>query len=45
LVERYHGLAPSVRLMSYTAINQYQKNPDILDRWGVVANRVRELTG
>jgi probable F420-dependent oxidoreductase len=45
LVERYQDLAPRIRLMSYTAINQYQKNPDILDRWGVVANRVRELTG
>jgi hypothetical protein len=30
--------------MSYTAINQYQKNPAILDRWGEVANRVRDLT-
>ena len=44
LVERYADLAPSVRLMSYTAINQYQKNPDVLDRWGEVANRVRALT-
>jgi probable F420-dependent oxidoreductase len=45
LVERYQDLAPRVRLMSYTAINQYQTNPDILDRWGAVATRVRELTG
>ena len=44
LVERYGDLAPSVRLMSYTAINQYQKDPAILDRWGEVANRVRGLT-
>src|SRR6476660_806737 len=39
LVERYQDLAPRVRLMSYTAINQYQTNPDILDRWGAVATR------
>jgi len=45
LVERYQDLATRVRLMSYTAINQYQTNPDILDRWGAVATRVRELTG
>jgi len=45
LVARYQGLAPSVRLMSYTAINQYQKNPDILERWGDVAAQVRDLTG
>jgi len=44
LVERYADLAPSIRLMSYTAINQYQKNPDALERWGEVANRVRDLT-
>jgi hypothetical protein len=44
LVERYHGLAPSVRLMSYTAINQYQKSPDVLERWGAVADRIRDLT-
>jgi hypothetical protein len=44
LVARYHGLAPSVRLMSYTAINQYQKSPNVLERWGAVANRIRDLT-
>ena len=44
LVARYGDLAPSVRLMSYTAINQYQKDPVILDRWGEVAGRIRDLT-
>jgi hypothetical protein len=44
LVERYHGLAPSVRLMSYTAINQYAKDPDVLNRWGGVAEQIRERT-
>ena len=44
LVARYGDLAPSVRLMSYTAINQYQKDPAILDRWGEVAGRIRDLT-
>lgn len=44
LVERYRGLAPRVRLMSYTAINQYGKDPAVLERWGAVAERVRSLT-
>ena len=44
LVERYRDLAPSIRLMSYTAISQYQQDPDVLTRWGAVAHRVRSAT-
>jgi hypothetical protein len=44
LVDRYAGLAPKIRLMSYTAINQYGKDPTVLERWGRVAERVRALT-
>lgn len=44
LVARYRGLAPTVRLMSYTAITQYRRDPSVLDRWGAVADRVRTLT-
>jgi probable F420-dependent oxidoreductase len=44
LVERYHGLAPTIRLMSYTAISQYANDPDVLARWGAVAHRVRAAT-
>lgn len=44
LVARYTGLAPRIRLMSYTAINQYGKDPAVLDRWGAVADRIRSLT-
>ena len=44
LVERYRDLAPNVRLMSYTAISQYQTDPDVLTRWGAVAHRVRTAT-
>jgi probable F420-dependent oxidoreductase len=44
LVDRYHGVAPSLRLMSYTAINQYHKDPTVLERWGAVANQIRDLT-
>ncbi|MEI8000647.1 MAG: TIGR03617 family F420-dependent LLM class oxidoreductase [Actinomycetes bacterium] len=45
LVERYQGVAPSVRLMTYTAIVQYRSDPTVLERWGGVAQRVRDLTG
>ncbi|MFA5884389.1 MAG: TIGR03617 family F420-dependent LLM class oxidoreductase [Acidimicrobiia bacterium] len=44
LVERYGGLAPTVRLMTYTAITQYARDPEVLDRWGAVADRLRSLT-
>jgi len=44
LVARYRDLAPTVRLMSYTAISQYARDPDVLDRWGAVADRIRILT-
>lgn len=43
LVSRYRGLAPRIRLMSYTAISQYARDPAVLDRWGAVADRVRSL--
>lgn len=44
LVARYRNLAPSLRLMSYTAINQYNHDPAVLERWGSVANQIRDLT-
>lgn len=44
LVERYRDLAPNVRLMSYTAINQYARDPSVLTRWGAVAHRIRSAT-
>jgi probable F420-dependent oxidoreductase len=44
LVARYGDLAPTVRLMSYTAINQYARDPAVLDRWGAVADGIRSRT-
>ena len=44
LVARYRDIAPSVRLMSYTAISQYASDPTVLPRWGAVADRVRAAT-
>jgi probable F420-dependent oxidoreductase len=44
LVARYSGLAPTIRLMSYTAIVQYARDPSVLEKWGAVADRVRSLT-
>ncbi len=44
LVDRYRDLAPTVRLMSYTAISQYASDPEVLTRWGGVAHRIRNAT-
>ena len=38
LKARYEGIAPTVRVMSYTAMNQYKSDPDIFDRWADVAS-------
>ncbi|MDG2028664.1 MAG: TIGR03617 family F420-dependent LLM class oxidoreductase [Acidimicrobiales bacterium] len=40
LVDRYKEVAPSTRLMTYTASGQLRKHPDILDRWAQVARDV-----
>ena len=40
LVERYRDVAPTTRLMTYTAASQLRKHPDILDRWSQVAHDV-----
>ncbi len=40
LVERYRDVAPTTRLMTYTASSQLRKHPDILDRWSDVARDV-----
>ncbi len=37
LLDRYRDLAPSVRVMTYTASTQYANDPDIYDRWADVA--------
>ncbi len=41
LAARYEGLAPSVRLMTYTAMSQVSRDPDVLERWGAVAAELR----
>ncbi len=41
LLERYSGLAPNVRVMSYTAMNQIKADPAIVDRWADVAAVMR----
>lgn len=40
LVARYRDVAPSTRLMTYTASSQLRSHPDILDRWAQVARDV-----
>lgn len=37
LADRYGGIAPTARLMSYTAATQLRKHPDVFDRWAQVA--------
>lgn len=43
LAARYGGLVPSMRLMTYTAMSQMSKDPDVLDRWGAVAAELQAL--
>lgn len=40
LVERYRDVAPTVRLMTYTAASQLRTQPDALERWAQVARDV-----
>lgn len=41
LVARYRDVAPSVRLMTYTAATQVVRDPESLDRWAQVARDVQ----
>jgi hypothetical protein len=41
LVDRYRDLAPNVRVMTYSAINQWRRDPATLDRWTEVAAAMR----
>ena len=41
LVDRYAGLAPDIRVMTYTAATQLRNDPDVLDRWAQVARDMR----
>ena len=43
LAQRYAGLAPSMRLMTYTAMSQMSRNPDVLERWGAVGKELNQL--
>ena len=41
LVARYRDVAPSVRVMTYTASHQLENDPGVLDRWADVAEAMR----
>jgi alkanesulfonate monooxygenase SsuD/methylene tetrahydromethanopterin reductase-like flavin-dependent oxidoreductase (luciferase family) len=45
LVDRYGSLAPTVRLMTYTASSQIKTDPGVLDRWADVARDIRTASG
>ncbi len=40
LVARYRDLAPRVRVMSYTAMDQLRRDPAVIERWADVAARM-----
>ena len=41
LLDRYRGLAPSLRVMSYTAMGQMNHDRAIVERWSDVASAMR----
>ena len=41
LVQRYQGLAPNLRVMSYSAIGQWRRDPEVFARWAEVAATMR----
>jgi probable F420-dependent oxidoreductase len=43
LRERYAGLAPRVRLMTYTANSQLAGDPEVFDRWADVARSLSQV--
>jgi probable F420-dependent oxidoreductase len=42
LVDRYRDVAPSVRVMTYTASHQLDSDPDVLDKWSDVISAMEE---
>lgn len=43
LYERYAGLGKSVRVMTYSAANQWAKDPSSLQKWAGVVEKLRSL--
>lgn len=41
LVERFRDVAPTVRIVTYTAAEQLASDPDVLDKWADVVTAVR----
>ena len=44
LADRYRGIAPHLRVMTYTAIDHWRRDPDVLARWGDVARDLGAAT-
>ena len=44
LADRYRGIAPHLRVMTYTAIDHWRRDPEVLARWGDVARDLRDTT-
>jgi probable F420-dependent oxidoreductase len=44
LHNRYAGIAPNLRLMSYSANTMLKRDPDVLDRWSQVVTELADLS-
>ena len=42
LADRYRGMAPHTRVMTYTALDHWRRDPDLLDRWSDVARHLAD---
>jgi len=42
LANRYRGVAPNLRVMTYTALDHWRRDPDLLGRWSYVVENLRD---
>ena len=42
LADRYRGVAPNLRVMTYTALDHWRRDPNLLDRWSDVVRDLRD---
>jgi len=42
LADRYRGVAPDLRVMTYTALDHWRRDPDLLGRWSDVVENLRD---
>ena len=42
LADRYRRVAPNLRVMTYTALDHWRRDPNLLDRWSDVVRNLRD---